>query len=318
MLSLITIIIPVFALILVGYLIVKTAYFSSASQKGLAEFAFQLAIPVMLFRTIATAEPTGDKPITILAAYFGAVFLTWIIATAITRLVLHRPMADAAAISMSSTYGNIVMLGIPLGIAAFGPAAAAPMAVILGVNTPTLWLIGTIHIQIAAKNNDGRSIKDLVFILVRDLLRNPLIIAMLSGAVWRLTGLGLTPALDTTLATLGSAGVPCALVALGGSLTQFEIKGQMPTLTTVIFLKLAVMPLIAWGLAKYVLALSPVAIGVTTLFAAMPAGANAYLFANRYGRAANSASGAVALGTLLAAFTAAYLISVLSAVSPVP
>jgi malonate transporter and related proteins len=316
MLSLFTIIIPIFALILVGYLIVKTEYFSIAGQKGLAEFAFQIAIPVMLFRTIATAVPTDDKPSAILAAYFGAVFCTWILATLITHLVLRRPMEDAAAISMTSCYGNIVMLGIPLGLTAFGPTAAAPMAVILSVNTPILWLVGTIHIQVVSKTNDGRSVRELLIVLARDLLRNPLIIAMLSGLFWRFTGLGLTPALDKTLATLGGAGVPCALVALGGSLTQFQIKGQLPTLSAVVVLKLMVMPIIAWVLSKYIFGLSAIASGVTILFAAMPAGANAYLFANRYARAANSASGAVALGTLLAAFTAAYLISVLGPTSP--
>ena len=134
---------------------------------------------------------------------------------------------------------------------------------------------------------------------------------MLGGGLWRLTGLGLTPALDKTLLLLGAAGVPCGLVALGGSLTQFKIKGQASTLTTVIVLKLLAMPLIAWLLAVHVFQLSPVAAGVVVLFAAMPSGANAYLFANRYGRVVNSASGAVALGTLLAAGTAAYLISTL-------
>jgi malonate transporter and related proteins len=309
MLAVITIIIPVFALILVGYLVVKTGYFSLIGQKGLSDFAFQIAIPVMLFRTIAIADAAIDSPTNILGSYFGAVFLTWALATAVTLFVLRRPMADAASIAMSSTYGNIVMLGIPLGLAAFGPAAAAPMAVILGVNTPTLWLVGTVHIQAALKSDTEKSIAATVIDLLRDLLRNPLIIAMLGGTLWRLTGFGLAPVLDQILLTLGAAGVPCALVALGGSLTQFQIKGQLPTLTTVVVLKLVAMPAFAWILAKLVFDLSAVAAGVVVLFAAMPAGANAYLFATRYGRVVNSASGAVALGTLLASATAAYVIS---------
>ena len=43
-------------------------------------------------------------------------------------------------------------------------------------------------------------------------------------------------------------------------------------------LKLLVMPLIAWVLAFKVFALPPVAAGVVVLFAAMPTGANAYIF----------------------------------------
>ena len=78
-----------------------------------------------------------------------------------------------------------------------------------------------------------------------------------------------------------------------------------------LLLKLAVMPAIAWVLAYWVFRLPPVAAAVVVLFAAMPAGANAYLFATRYQRVLNSASGAVALGTLLSAATATLLISVL-------
>ena len=60
-----------------------------------------------------------------------------------------------------------------------------------------------------------------------------------------------------------------------------------------------------------VIRLPPVAAGVVVLFAAMPAGANAYIFAMRYQRVVNSASGAVALGTLLSAASAVALISAL-------
>jgi predicted permease len=72
------------------------------------------------------------------------------------------------------------------------------------------------------------------------------------------------------------------------------------------------MPAVAWLLAFKVFELSAVAGGVAVLFAAMPAGANAYLFANRYGRAVSTTSSAVALGTLLAAGSAAALIAALA------
>jgi malonate transporter and related proteins len=50
---------------------------------------------------------------------------------------------------------------------------------------------------------------------------------------------------------------------------------------------------------------------VALIFAAMPAGANAFLFAERNGRVVNSASGAIALGTLLGAGTSTLLIAAL-------
>jgi malonate transporter and related proteins len=311
MISILTIIIPVFSLIAVGYGIVKTGYFAETSQKGLSDFAFLLAVPAMLFRTIVTAESAGDAPWKILGAYFGTVLAVWAMSMLLTHVVLRRPGADAASIGMTSTYGNLVMLGIPLALAIFGPAVAPTMAVILMVNTPVMWLVATLHMQAAEHAGDGRTAGRLVRELGLDLMRNPLIIAMLMGSLWRFTSLGLTPALDAMLATLGQAGTPCALVALGGSLTRFQIKGQAPTLATIIVLKLLVMPSVAWVLAFWVFALSPLAASLVVLFAALPAGANAYLFATQYNRTVNSTSGAVALGTVLSAGTVALLIAAL-------
>jgi predicted permease len=68
-------------------------------------------------------------------------------------------------------------------------------------------------------------------------------------------------------------------------------------------LKLLAMPAIAAILAFYFLALPPISAAVVVLFAAMPTGANAYIFSAQYGRLTEAVSGAVALGTTLAAVT---------------
>jgi malonate transporter len=80
------------------------------------------------------------------------------------------------------------------------------------------------------------------------------------------------------------------------------VKGEKLSIPVMCALKLAVMPVAAFVLAR-LLDLPPIAAGVIVLFAAMPTGANAYIFAVQYQRLVNPVSGAVALGTLLAAIT---------------
>ena len=117
--------------------------------------------------------------------------------------------------------------------------------------------------------------------------------------------------IDKTLQLLGQAGVPAALVALGTGLVGFAIKGQGPTLATVIALKLVIMPIIAAGLI-WLAGLPTAVAGVVLIFAAVPSGANAYLFASKVDRAVNSASGAVALGTMLSLVTVSAIVAWLS------
>jgi predicted permease len=308
--SVLAIVAPVFALIAIGYGATRLGQLSGTTGKALAEFAFTLAMPALLFRTLATAKDVPISPLLIWLAYFGAVAVAWLLAMAATRLLLRRPAEDMAAIAMTAVYGNIVMIGIPLNLATFGEAAVAPMAVILSINTPLLWFLGTM-LQAMATRSGSVSPLATALGLIKDLARNPLILAILAGGAWRLTGWPLPALADGVLALLAQAGIPAALVSLGASLTNFAIAGQTPTLVTVIVLKLLIMPVIA-ALICLLLDLPPVVAGVVILFAAMPAGSNSYLFAMKFGRVVNSAAGAAALGTFLSAVTSLLLVAYLA------
>lgn len=308
MTAVLTIVAPVFGLIVIGYLSGRLRIVSEAAAQGIADFAFTLAIPALLCRTIATADLGALSPAGIWGSFYTAGFLTWVAATLATSVWLRRPATDAPAIAMTSTFGNTIMLGLPLSMGVYGTPAAAVIALILSIHAPTWWLLGMLHAQ-ASGQYQGQSATAIMRSTLRDLVRNPIVIGIMLGVAWRLTGWVMPAALDRLLQLMAQASVPTSLVALGLSLLRFEIKGQMPTLATVIALKLLLMPAVAWLLATHVFDLDPVARGVTVMMAAMPTGANAFLFATRIDKAVDSTSGAVALGTLLAAVTAAVLVS---------
>jgi predicted permease len=294
---------PVFALIAAGYAAVLFRFVSAAAHKGISEFAFSIAIPALLFRTIVVSEFPPVSPWRMWGAYYGALALTWIAALALSALLRARrgTSEDDVVFAIGSVYGNIVMLGIPLVLSALGSEAAGPMALILSVNTPLLWLCGILQMELVSRKRTGSPLSVIRPVLA-DLARNPLMLAIGLGVVWRLTGLGLNPVVDKTVELLAQAGSPAALIALGINLFRFEVKGEKLGILAMCALKLAAMPAAAFLLAR-LLDLPPLAAGVVVLFAAMPTGANAYIFAAQYQRQVNQVSGAVALGTLLAAVT---------------
>jgi predicted permease len=305
-----TIILPVFGLIAFGYICGRTKILAPATGQGLSDFAFTLGIPALLFHTVATAKFGDLSPFAVWTSYFGAAALTWGTAAALTPTLLGRPRADGPSIAMSSVFGNTAMLGLPLAIAAFGAVAAAPAALVLSIHAPVLWLAGMLHS--AAVSAKGRtSAGAMAAALAGDLARNPIVLAILAGALWRLTRLDLPLPINRLVELLAQAGVPASLVALGLTLVGAEVKGQGPTLALISGLKLVLMPLVAWALAAHVFALPPLQLAVIVILAAMPTGGNAFLFAVKEGRAVNSASGSVALGTVLAAVTASVVISLL-------
>ena len=294
-------VVPVFALIAAGYAAVALKFISATANKGVAEFAFSIAIPALLFRIVVVAEFPAVNAFSVWSAYYGATAITWIVALLAASL-LRQSRTDGVVLAIGSIYGNIVMLGLPLILSALGSQAAGSMALILSVNTPLLWLVGTLQMAWAERKS-SESVPLLVLRAVREIARNPIMLALGFGFLWRFTGLGLNPVADKTLELLAQAGSPTALIALGINLFGFRIKGQALAMALMCALKLVVMPAIAAVLAFYVLALPPISAAVVVLFAAMPTGANAYIFSAQYGRLTEAVSGAVALGTTLAAVT---------------
>ena len=189
---------------------------------------------------------------------------------------------------------------------------AVPLGLILSIHAPLLWTAATLHREVARQSGKfsllGTS-RELFWMLAT----NAIILALLAGGLWRLTGLGLHPISDRMLVMLSDASVPTALVALGVSLAGYSLKGSWGGMFTLIALKMVLMPMCVFVLARYAVALPPMWIKIAVLLAAMPTGANAFLFAQRHDECVPAVSGAVALGTGLAAVSASILLWLMDA-----
>jgi malonate transporter and related proteins len=302
MIAVLTTILPVFVLIAIGYGAGRSGYVSEAGAKGLPEFVFRIAMPVMLFRTIGSAKLPDIAPTAIVVSFFGSVLITWGIAAALTRWPIKRNQSDGASIAMGSTFANSVMLGIPIGIGHFGQDAAPILALIILFDSALLWLFGTLHFA-ASEGTGDKNLVALLGNLLWRLLTNPIILGCAAGLAWQLTGLHLPSVADVVVTMLANAAIPGALVALGLALNSYSFKGEGLAVVTITFLKLLVMPLIAYVLAFHIFQLPRLAASLIVVIAAMPVGGNAYLFAVAYNRQVPAVSGAIALSTPLALIT---------------
>ncbi len=301
---------PVFGLIVLGYLAAWLRLLDPAAEKGLASFVFTIAIPALLFQTLASVTLPQGPSVLLLAAFMGAAAVTWGLATLMTRIPLGRAFSDSASISMAATFGNTVMMGIPLTVGYFGDRAIAPLAGVIAVHAPIMWTVASLQNE-ALSQGGTRARGTVLRELMADLARNPVLIGIVLGTLWRTTGLDIPAIPDKIISYLAAAAIPGALFALGLSLAKHEIRGQMGTLAAITVLKLVVMPAIAWFLAGPVLGLPPLWTGVVVILAACPTGVNAFLFATRYERAVASVSGSIVLGTMLSILTIAALLAIL-------
>ncbi len=294
-------VVPVFLLIGLGYLAARFKLMEGAGVVGLNNFVFLFAIPALLFRTAMKVDIGASAPWRLWAAYFGAMGIIWLLAVLIAPKIPSLRPAGGAAAAMGSSFGNLVMMGIPLSFAHYGEAAVVPAALIVAIHAPIHWFIATLRAEWVGRGGGSlaATLKELVF----SLAKNPIVMALVAGALWGATGLGLHPIADRTITMLGEAGVPAALFALGLSLAAFGLKGHMRGVSIILVLKMALFPLAAAVMAFKVFDLPPLTASIIVLFACLPPGANAYLFATRYKASVAPVSGAIGVGTFVALFS---------------
>ncbi len=310
--AIINTVLPVFGLIVLGYALAKANILDGVAGRGITLFVFNIGIPALLFRTVSTMAAQEGAPWALWIAFFGGLALAWVLAAIVSRFVVSLNVSGGAAASMATGFGNLALLGTPLALAHFGPGVAVPLGMILSVHAPILWTAATLHRELS-RHSSTFSFADTAKSLAKMLASNAIILALVAGGLWRLTGLGLHLVPDKMLSMLSDASVPTALVALGVSLAAYSLRGNWGGMFALIGLKMLAMPLFVFLLARYAVSLPPLWIKVAVLFAAMPTGANAFLFAQKNDEAVPAVSGAVALGTGFAAITAAVLLWLMDA-----
>jgi len=308
--ALIDTVLPVFALIALGYLFVKMKLVPESTGEGLAKFVYFAAVPALFFRAITSGEMSGSADWRILAAYFGSCFLLYFIAQVFSGAAFKLSAVERPLFAMGCVYSNTVLLGIPIILATFGEAAKASIFFIISIHSFTIMplVVGLLEY---AKGKEGEHANWLAFAwhIFLKILANPIILAVIAGVLWLSTGVAVPGPVDKFLGFLGQATIPCSLFAVGASLATHHLGGNMRhSLSTVMF-KLILHPAIAWFFAAKIAGLPPIPVGVITLMAAMPSGVNVFVIAQQYNIYVQRAASAVLVSTVLAVISLSFLIT---------
>jgi hypothetical protein len=294
---------PVFAIIALGWLAAARGFVEEAGFRGLNTFTFCLAAPALLFLGGTTGLLGGGGAA---LAFFLAMAALYAGTLAAATRWAAMPLGPAGVLALDATFGNTVMMGIPLITAAFGTEALAVLLAILVLHSMLLLGTATVVAEVAlhAKAPIGRVFRATLL----GVGRNPIVMAVLIALLWRL--LALPPPVGMArrvLELLGGAGPPVALFCLGGSLAGFSARGLWRATAVAVVLKLLAMPALVWliGLA---LRLPPRELAIAVVAAALPTGANAFLLAQRYRVDAARSGAAVLVGTILSVVTLSLLL----------
>lgn len=310
MVSLPTVILPVFLLIATGYVATKTRLFPIVAVDGLMKFTLNFAFPCLLFSAVAEFDIGEQFHAPLLISYYVASTLSFLAGFLMALFVFRRDLEDCVVIGFCCLFSNTLMLGIPITERAFGPDALEANFAIIAIHAPFCYSLGIGMMELVRARGTGLNIPRLVAQIGRQMSRNPLVIALLLGFVFNLGNIPLPLPIMDAVQMMVAASVPTALFAVGGVLTQYKIEGDWRVVMGICAIALILHPLLAWVFATYA-GLNVDQFRSVMITAAVAPGINVFLFASIYDRAKQVAATSVLVSTILAMPSVWFWLSIL-------
>jgi predicted permease len=298
--ALINVVLPVFGIILTGYLAGRLGVLGPDSAAALNSFVFYFALPPALFIFVARAPVDKIFNWPFIGAVFFGFMLTLLIALVIGRAWFHHNWATLTVIGLATIWGNGVYMGLPLLLTAYGPNAALP-AIITALIQLLLFLSSAIAILDGMRTSGSPF--QVASQLVSTLARNPLVVAPLLGILVSASGLHLPKALTNYLDLLAAAVGPAALFAIGLSLVGRKLIGNVTEVLWLSVLRVMINPILTLILVTYVFALDPLWSKSAVILSSMPIGANPYVIAQQYKLHVETLSSAIIVSTAMSVVT---------------
>ena len=266
---------PIFAIIILGCLIKVLNIVSSRAWEGMENLVYWILLPSLLIVKLGNAELKEFDFLPMATALSLATIMTVII------LIFLKVGLKIKQSSYTSVLQGGVRQNSYIGLAAAGPlygiggealAAIGILAVIPLVNIISVLALMKI------KKTKGLS----VIVAVKQLIKNPIIIACTLGMFANASGLGVPLFINETLELASRGALPLGLLAVGAGLSFGGLIRNPLLLLGSNFLKLILMPVLTAWLC-WCFDVDPVASGVAILFAALPSSASSYIMSRQFG-----------------------------------
>ena len=288
------IVLPVFGVVGLGYGATRVGWFSGDAESGLAKYVFDFAVPLMLLRTLATAQLPAAIPWGFFGSYYLSAATVAGLGFLLARFAFRRSYGGQVITGFGFSFGNTVLLGLPLILTTFGDQAELPFFILLSVHGLIFFTLTTVLLEIDRQAASGR---DLWMQTLRSLVTNPILVGIFVGLTFNLGPIPLPAPVEQICALMQRSVTPCALFGLGAALTRYGLAGRLFQSSLVVLGKTVLMPALVYVLATFVFHIDPLWTQVAVLMAAQPSGVMTYVFAKKYGVCESIATTSIFLST---------------------
>ena len=277
---------PDFSLILIGALLRRYVVFPDGFWSGVEKLVYFVLFPALLFNALANVRIDAVAMLPLVLAGLCVLLSGFLLGLAGRPLMGLGPMAFASRLQCAYRFNTYI--GIALAGKLHGTLGVAVMGGLAGAMVPfaNLMAVG----MLARHGQVG---------VLREIARNPLVIATVCGLLYNVFGPELGDSVSAVLNRLGGAAVTLGLLAVGAALRWGWIEGSWAGAGWIVVVKLMLLPAIAWLVGRQ-LGLEGMMFELLILFAALPSASSAYILAMRMGGDGPGVAWLISATTLLA------------------
>lgn len=290
--------VPVFLLMIMGYIFRRIGLFNENFVKLMNKFVFVVALPVLVFKDLASQDFSRCWDGRFVLFCFIATVLSILIASLLS-LLFHEKSIRGEFIQ-GSYRSSAALLGIALITNMYGNAGMAPLMILGAVPLYNIFAVVVLSMT-SPENKEGLS-KKLIIKTLAGIITNPIIIGIAAGMIWSILKIPQTSIMQKTVSSVAGIATPLGLMAMGGSFEVSRLKEVIRPAALATFMKLIgfaaiFLPVaVMLGFRKSELVAIMIMLGTCTTV-------SSFVMAKNMGHDGMLSAGTVMLTTFLSAFT---------------
>lgn len=282
----VSLILPDFAIILLGLFLSRKGGLTKPFWDGAEKLVFNYLLAPLLFVSVVNSQLTPGESAQFLATGICAMMLGVVVSFLVRFVVKSDAVSHASVFQCGFRFNTYI--GFAICSRFCGPEGTSLLALLIAFWVPISNTIAVAEIARAVNARDNTTAHSKGQVLkstVLSVVKNPLIIATVSGLIFNFLGIGLYQPVEDFLSHLGRASLAMGLLCIGAGLRFERMKSDLKLIASSCLVRLVAVPLMAAGVV-HLFGLTGNAASVVMVFAALPTAQSCYVMtANMHGNA---------------------------------
>ncbi len=278
---LLSILFPICAIVLLGFLAARTGFIQPSLITGMSQFVIKVALPAFLLQALASKNLNEIWHPRYFMAYALGSLLLYAVAFFICRRCFKSNLTEASVLAVGASMSNTGFIGTAVLTLLIGSHAAVYLSLTLIIENLLIVTLMMLLAESGLQTASAQTSPMLRDTLVR-IIKNPLILAIMLGMACVLLNVQLPKVLAHTLTILGQTASPLALFVIGASLMGMTVKAINTHSWVLVLVKGLLMPAVIFMLL-WSFGVNNETLYVGTLIAALPMPIAFGIFAQHYG-----------------------------------